>query len=618
MQQQPNPSHEPALSMARETYTQPLAFTRVSSTRLLSLLDTIDEGIFAFDKEWRYIYLNQTAANLINRTREELIGQNIWQRTPNLTHSRFYVEIRNAVRENKSISIEAFYPHLNKWLESNICPSPEGITVIARDISERKQSEEALRSSEDRLLLALDAAQLGLWFCDLPFDELIWDATIKEHFWLPPETRVTIDTFYARIHPDDRARTEQAVNQAIEQHARYDIEYRTVSDTGQIKWIRAIGQTFCDETGTPRRFDGITLDITDSKETATALRRSEIYLKRLVESNVIGIVTADQEYILEANDAFLTMLGYSREELQEHKINWREITPPEFAPDDQHAMQELLEHGTYTPFEKEYYRKDGSHLSILIGAAIIQEQPIQWVCFILDISAQKELNRRKDDFISIASHELKTPLTSLKGFTQLLSRIDSLQQPAKQESILQKMEQQIDRLTHLITDLLDVSKIQSGQLEYMEAPIPFDALVKDIVEAMQQTTATHELILHGTTAAIIHGDAERLRQVFNNLISNAVKYSPQAQSVDIYLSRGAYSVTAQVRDYGLGIPPAQKNKVFERFYRVSDGSRKYVPGLGMGLYITREIVERHNGTISVESQEGKGSTFSVTLPIMPQ
>ncbi len=595
---------------------QPLAFTNVSSAHLLTLLDTIDEGIFAFDKEWHYIYLNQAAANLVQRAREELIGQNIWQRTPELAHSRFYIEMHRAVQENRTISMEAFYPHLNTWLESNICPSPEGITVVSRDISERKRSEEALKTSEERLHLAVDAAQLGLWFCDLPFDELIWDTKVKEHFWLSADIRVTMDTFYERIHPDDRLRTEQAINQSIEQHDQYDIEYRTLSETGQIKWIRAIGKTFYDEAGTPKRFDGVTLDITDKKETAAALRRSELYLKRLFEAKVIGIVTADRNYILDANDAFLNMLGYSREELQEHKINWPAITPAEYEPIDQYAIQELQENDTCTPFEKEYYRKDGSRQPVLIGAATIQEHPSQWVCFILDISAQKTLEQRRDDFISIASHELKTPLTSLKGFTRLLSYMDRDRlQPERQETILQKMEQQIDRLTHLITDLLDVSKIQSGQLEYIEAPIAIDAFIKDIVEDMQQTTTTHKIVLHGTTEVVILGDAERLCQVFNNLMSNAIKYSPQAQNVDIYLSRSADAITVQVRDYGMGIPTTQQDKIFERFYRVSSENRKYVPGLGMGLYITQEIVKRHGGTISVESQEGQGSTFSVTLPI---
>lgn len=122
--------------------------------------------------------------------------------------------------------------------------------------------------------------------------------------------------------------------------------------------------------------------------------------------------------------------------------------------------------------------------------------------------------------------------------------------------------------------------------------------------------------LYGTTEAVMPGDAERLRQVFDNLISNAIKYSPQAQSVDIYLSRCADIVTVQVRDYGLGIPLAQRDRIFERFYRVSGENRKYLPGLGMGLYITREIVVQHGGTINVESQEGNGSIFSITLPIL--
>jgi len=501
MQDRPDPCNDQVTPVREATTRLPLAFTQISGTHLRSLLDTLNEGIFAFDKEWHFIYTNQAGARIIGRPREEFIGRNIWQYAPSLIHTRFYTEMHNAVTQNRVIVMEDFYPAINMWLESNICPSPEGITVVSHDISDRKRQQEALRISEERLHLALDAAQLGLWFCDLPFDELIWDARTKEHFWLPPQARVTIDIFYQRLHPDDREHTRQAINQAIEQHNTYDIEYRTVSESGQIKWIRAIGKAFYDEQGTARRFDGVTLDITAQKEVETA---------------------------------------------------------------------------------------------------------------------QKALEQRKDEFISIASHELKTPITSLKGFTQLLLRSVRTDAPAalpQQELLLQRMEQQIDRLTHLVTELLDVSKIQTGNLHYIWEPIEIDAFMRDIIEAMQQTASTHRLYLHGSTNATINGDAERLRQVFTNLLSNAIKYSPHAQRVDIHLEKYTQTIAVLVRDYGLGIPPSQQDKIFDRFYRVLSHERRYVPGLGMGLYITRQIVEEHGGTIHVESQEGEGSTFTVTLPL---
>ena len=180
---------------------------------------------------------------------------------------------------------------------------------------------------------------------------------------------------------------------------------------------------------------------------------------------------------------------------------------------------------------------------------------------------------------------------------------------------LNKMEKQITRLTHLITDLLDVSKIQAGQLAYDKEPIDIDALLYDIADTMQHISATHTITIHGAAHTHIVGDSDRLGQVFTNLISNAVNYSPQATNVDISIVATPDTVTVSIRDYGIGIPPEQQQKIFERFYRVSDVQDKTFPGLGMGLYICSEIVKRHGGRLWVESARGEGSTFFVALPI---
>ena len=225
-----------------------------------------------------------------------------------------------------------------------------------------------------------------------------------------------------------------------------------------------------------------------------------------------------------------------------------------------------------------------------------------------------ELEQRKDTFMSMASHELKTPVTSLKGFTQLLKRRVEKQDIEGSSDLLVRMETQIARLTKLIEDLLDVSKIQAGGLEYAEERIAIDALIQDIVETIQHINATHTIHMHGTSHKYVIGDSDRLGQVFINLMTNAIKYSPQATSVDVSMAATNDEVLVGVRDYGVGIPEEHLSKVFERFYRAHDAKQQTVPGLGMGLYIAHEIVKRHGGRIWVESTEGKGATFYVALP----
>ncbi len=232
-----------------------------------------------------------------------------------------------------------------------------------------------------------------------------------------------------------------------------------------------------------------------------------------------------------------------------------------------------------------------------------------------DVTEQVELEQRKDNFISIASHELRTPITVLRGFTQILTRRLDQQGVEQSLAMLQKIDAQISRLVKLIDELLDASKIQAGRLEYEAEPVELDTLVHETVDVLQASSPTHLLRVSGTTDAIILGDKDRLGQVLTNLITNAIKYSPQASSVDILLSSSEKAASVRVRDYGIGIASVHQQHIFDRFYRAHDSSDKTFRGLGMGLYIAQEIVKRHGGDLRVESEEGKGSTFTLSLPL---
>jgi signal transduction histidine kinase len=260
--------------------------------------------------------------------------------------------------------------------------------------------------------------------------------------------------------------------------------------------------------------------------------------------------------------------------------------------------------------------KDGSRLPVLVGCVLFQEQPRQMVGFMLDNSARKELERRKDDFISMASHELRTPLTALKLQTSLLQRQLAKQGIQASVPALSRMETQLNTITRLVEELLDVSKIQAGRLEYRQETVDLDALLREIADTMQQSHPSHRILVQGAVRTSLFGDQDRLGQVFTNLLENAIKYSPDAQTVEMDLSASEDAVTIRVRDHGLGIPREQRDKIFERFYRAAGPRQRVIGGLGMGLYIVAEIIERHGGTITVDSQVGKGSSFTVTLPLM--
>lgn len=226
-----------------------------------------------------------------------------------------------------------------------------------------------------------------------------------------------------------------------------------------------------------------------------------------------------------------------------------------------------------------------------------------------------ELMNRKDDFLSIASHELKTPVTSLKAYTQLL-QMDAIENADKRrESMLAKMDSQIDKLTSLITDLLDTSKMQNGKLIYNKTFFQLNELIKEIVDEIQVTNASHNITIEKNIPLQLYADRERISQVLSNLLSNAIKYCPDCKKIIVKLEKKGEIAICSVQDFGNGIVKAQQDKIFERFYRVTGNNLHTYPGLGLGLFIAKEIIERHSGKIWFESEEGVGSTFYFSLPI---
>lgn len=227
----------------------------------------------------------------------------------------------------------------------------------------------------------------------------------------------------------------------------------------------------------------------------------------------------------------------------------------------------------------------------------------------------KQADKQKDEFLSIASHELKTPITTIKGYAQILNGYLSKNKDSKSLVYVSKLELQIDRLGDLIKELLDVSRIQSRKLELNKERFNLTDLVKDVVEDMQYANKSHKIIVMGEVKKQIMADKHRISQVLINFISNAIIYSPKADKVIVKVFFDHKSVGVSVSDFGIGIKGSHLNKVFERFYQDKNRIRVSNGGLGLGLYISKEIIKKHNGKIWARSEKGKGSTFSFNIPL---
>jgi signal transduction histidine kinase len=228
-------------------------------------------------------------------------------------------------------------------------------------------------------------------------------------------------------------------------------------------------------------------------------------------------------------------------------------------------------------------------------------------------NAQDAINIR-DEFISIASHELKTPLTTIKGYGQLIERLSKKQKDPLLKQYVQKVLTYTDRLNELISDLLDISRIQTGKLQLESTQFEFTEMLKEAIEAAQSLSHKHTIKVENKVKQVIEADRYRIEQVITNLLSNAFKYSPNATRVIVKVEKTDANVIVSIQDFGIGIPKEKQTKIFQRFYRVSSAAKQFA-GLGIGLYLSAQIVSRHGGTLWVESEEGKGSTFYFSIPI---
>jgi len=504
------------------------------------------------------------------------------------------------------------------------------------NIQEAKDLEMNLRSSEQELIRnqerfnnVSDAVELGVWYCNLPFDELIWSDTVKKHFWCAPSDRITIKTFYDRIHEDDLEKTREAIESSIKDNTHYDIYYRTVDpDSGNIKWIRAIGWTDYDKKGTPIRFDGVTLDVTDDLKTLDAVRDSE--WRYAMASKAARELIWDWNLVTnycEWNESLSTEFGYRNEERFTTGDWWLTRIHPEDKERVSESIHQVIDNKlSYWDEEYRFLRADGTYAYVVDRGYLQLDNEGNAIRMIGTMYDQTEKNnylkqmeeaiKARDEFLSIASHELKTPLTSMVLQMQMLKR--RIEKGEFDVDIIHKANElslkQCRHLNSLIDDMLDVSRVSNGKMTFNFKENSLEDVVNSAIDAfsvnIEEKAVKLNLIV--SSNSVIKADPFRLEQVIYNLLSNALKYGDN-KPIDVIIRKDNGFAVVEIKDYGLGVSVENIERIFNLFERAISSTS--ISGLGLGLYISKQIVDAHGGKIEVESKLNAGSTFRVILPL---
>lgn len=491
--------------------------------------------------------------------------------------------------------------------------TPPARKLPSTDAIEFQQVEDVIKFHPEQLQMLVTHAAMGLAFTDTQGRFLYANPVYCKMLGYSVGELCQTDLLQI-THVDDRLESERILQKLATEHISSLVtQRRYLQKDGHEIWMRNSISVIKAENGAVLHYSICAEDATDrwKKE------EERFRLAAIVDSSDDAIISKTLSSIITSwNHAAEKMFGYTAAEAIGRPITM--IIPPELQYEEVEIISKLRRNIAIDHFETVRVRKDGSKIDVSLSISPVRDDEgrvIGAAKIARDISERKAFEQRKDEFISMASHELKTPITSLKGFTQILQR--RLRQTKNEDALnlLARMDAQINKITKLIGELLDVSKMQAGPLEYHKELFNLNTLVQEMVENVQGTSRTHSLGLTHLSQIEIVGDRDRIGQVVMNLLTNAIKYSPDASRVDIRVDTDPerHNAIVSVQDYGLGIAKDHQQHIFERFYRVR-GQGQTFPGLGIGLSICNEIVTRHGGQIIVESEEGKGSTFSVLLP----
>ncbi len=601
-----------------------------------SLVDTAMVGIVLLDETGKVLSANRTAQDMFcvkagngegtSVTFLEALGfdddspshvLDLISRTENGDPSTSTVTICCKNDEEREVDLQ-----MNRWRTE---AGADRFTVIARDVSVQSRMRIALEQAEERWALALAGANIGVFDTNLTTGTSIVSDVWRRMIGFGPDDDIDpLKEWHRRLHPDDKQKVHannRACLKGQEEHARN--EYRIRHRDGRWIWMRSDAMVIeRNDDGRALRFVGTETDITELRLAEAAHQASEKRFRVAIEHAPIGMALLDLDgHWIKVNDAICRFFGYSKDNLLQTTI--AELTDPDDRESDKTQVTKLMT-GDIESYqvEKRYTHRDGSTIWGLLSVSLARDEagkPGYIISQLLDVTHRREVDRLQAEFISTVNHELRTPLTAIQGALGLLQANFSERASDKEKTLLSHSYESAQRLARLVNDILDVEKMAQGKQDYRIETTDIVALVRQIAES--QSPSTEKLgvgidtVLPGI-AIMADVDVDRFSQALINIISNAAKFSNGADRIIVSVRQLADErVHITVQDFGPGIPASFRPKIFGKFAQADSSSTRKAQGSGLGLSITKSIIEAFGGSVGFDSVEGEGSTFYFLLPV---